>query len=324
MNITQAKTIAITDLLAHFGHFPVNSYDGGREYMYFSPFRPNENTASFDVNIQKNLACDRGMDNMGGDPVRIIQMLFKTSVSDALRIIEKTGLYRGQANYIPYSPPIKRGRISKGISSRYKINSEQGENTSENSKLVVDHTSKVTHPILLSYLRYRCIDNKIAENHGLKELNYHYSSRPEHSYFSLAWEDDKGGYELNRRGSHKNFKGCIGEKSITSLINPSNGKLAIFEGYLDFLSFLTYFNITKYESSAIILNGTGQVDQALDLIETIKDSVNDVYLFLDNDDSGNKATSKLMESNTLVGKNIKDKSKIYQNHKDFNDFLMKK
>lgn len=325
MNIQQAKTVAITDILAHFGHFPMRSYDNGREYTYFSPFRPNENTASFDVNIEKNLACDRGQDNLGGDPIRIVQMLCRVSVSDALDIIERTGLYRGQSNYVAQHPIMKKGRITKGrATKKYSIASEQGESTNNNSEMVVDSIQTVQHPILKNYLQYRCIDFDIANNHGLKEINYHYSNLEDNKYFALAWKDDKGGYELNRRGSHKNFKGCIGEKTITSFINTNNDKLAVFEGFLDFLSFLTYFNITKFESSAIILNGTGQVDQALDLIGSIKNDVNEIYLFFDNDESGEKAKAKLLESEIIKNKTIKDKSEIYKNHKDFNDFIMQK
>jgi len=65
-----------------------------------------------------------------------------------------------------------------------------------------------------------------------------------------------GGYEFKNGG-------CIGSKAITS-INLEDGKdVAIFEGMMDFLAYLTHHKITDFQSSVIILNSTSMKDEGL-------------------------------------------------------------
>jgi len=57
------------------------------------------------------------------------------------------------------------------------------------------------------------------------------------SYFALAFANESGGYELRNRY----YKGCYGHKDI-SLIpgrNTASKSVAVFEGFMDFLSALT-------------------------------------------------------------------------------------
>ena len=83
MNITQAKQIAITDLLYSWGHTPTRSNEC--ESWYLSPFRKEVN-ASFKVNTKKNIFYDFG-DGFGGTVIDFVMKYNNCSISEALNIL---------------------------------------------------------------------------------------------------------------------------------------------------------------------------------------------------------------------------------------------
>jgi len=143
---------------------------------------------------------------------------------------------------------------------------------------------------------------------------------PEAEYFALAWLNDSGGCEFNRMGPSKTFKGCLSIKDTTSINLESGKKLAVFEGFLDFLAYLTHFGITEYQNSAIILNTLSMKDRLFEAISTYR--FEEMYLFLDNDDGGHRATETLKKA--IPNIKIHDKSSLYSGYKDFNDMVMDK
>ena len=90
------------------------------------------------------------------------------------------------------------------------------------------------HHALLSYLQSRMIDADIGRMF-CKEV--HYELRQRH-YFALAFGNVSGGYEV--RNAY--YKGCINSKDV-SLIPHLRGEvqscICLFEGFMDFLSYLT-------------------------------------------------------------------------------------
>ena len=136
------------------------------------------------------------------------------------------------------------------------------------------------------------------------------------------------GYEINNPvGSNsasgkKSFKSFLGKtKDITS-ININSGKnLVIFEGWPDFEAFKSHYNFFDFEHSAIILGSTSLVKRA---IEEVKHYTYDhIFLYLDNDQSGRKATQQLTDA-LKENYGITDKSPVYQGHADFNDWVIAK
>jgi hypothetical protein len=115
------------------------------------------------------------------------------------------------------------------------------------------------------------------------------------------------------------MKGSINGKSYT-IINPGNNQdIAIFEGFIDFLSFLTDHNLQDFQSTVLILNSVNLRNETLAVFE--KHSYKKAYCFLDNDKAGQETLDFYQENLTLP---IIDKSAIYKNFDDYNEYLKSK
>ena len=58
----------------------------------------------------------------------------------------------------------------------------------------------------------------------------------------------------------KNFKGSFSPKDITTIKGVDGSKkLLLFEGFIDFLSYLTYIKRVSLDSNIIVLNSVGLV-----------------------------------------------------------------
>lgn len=83
-------------------------------------------------------------------------------------------------------------------------------------------------------------------------------------FFAIGFENDVGGYETR----NKFFKGCQKAKAITTIINGSN-TLNLFEGFLDFLSYLMLKPENEKEDF-VIINSTSLVEEAIELLPKYK------------------------------------------------------
>ena len=95
--------------------------------------------------------------------------------------------------------------------------------------------------------------------------------------------------------------------------------VTVFEGFIDFLSALTYYrrNIT---TPVIVLNSVTMKDKAVETIRKME--VSQVHLYLDRDKSGRELTESF-EQQFHRAMSIVDNSDLYIGHKDFNAFLVK-
>ncbi len=99
----------------------------------------------------------------------------------------------------------------------------------------------------------------------------------------------------------------------------ADGKsLSIFEGFFDFLAFLTYYKIKGFQNAAIILNSTSMRKRTLEEIDYYDFSK--VYLFLDNDMAGNDC--KEFFQLAIEDVEVVDKSNLYAGYKDFNEMTV--
>lgn len=97
------------------------------------------------------------------------------------------------------------------------------------------------------------------------------------SYFAIGFRNDAGGYEL--RSEH--FKGGSTPKHITTINNGSN-TILVFEGFMDFLFYLTLKENARSTCDTAVLNSVVNRPKALLFLEC--HAV--VHTFLDNDDAG--------------------------------------
>jgi hypothetical protein len=164
----------------------------------------------------------------------------------------------------------------------------------------------VCHPALIQYIESRGIPFLLAADY-LKEVHYSNNGK---TFFSIGFENDLGGFELRSKG----FQGSTTPKGITSYLVPSSKGVSLFEGFFDFLSALVYFNVSYPRQSCIVLNSLINLNTVFDAIRVYPK----VYLYLDTDDAGKQAVEKLSKN----GFSVYDQSRIYEGHKDLNDYLL--
>ena len=163
---------------------------------------------------------------------------------------------------------------------------------------------------LFAYLYSRKINVNIAKQF-LKEAHYSFRQGHDSYLYALAYGNDKGGYEL--RSSR--FKGATAPKGITTHMSKENAPTVVFEGFFDMLSFATLCGGVKH--NYICLNSIVNVPPA---IEVLKDYNRTIYLCLDNDGGGERATLQMQEALPRAV----DIRRRFAPYKDVNDYLLKK
>ncbi len=277
MNCTQAKKIPITYYLQTIGITPKELKNGSA--WYNSPFRP-ETKPSFKVDRQNNIWYDFGT-GTGGNVLDLVMNLNKTGIPGALLILQKPELSKPD----------------------FSFSEQQSFNP---ANIEIKHIQPLQNRALIEYLYNRKITPGKAANH-VKEAYYQVNGK---QYFALAFENDKGGFELR----NKYFKGSSSPKAITT-ISGTGKAVNIFEGFIDFLSALEFHKTTKPLNTCIILNSVSNLQT---IINTLEDYQH-INLYLDNDKAGNQAAQTIKSRYPKV----KDYSKIiYPYHKDFNEYLI--
>ena len=163
---------------------------------------------------------------------------------------------------------------------------------------------------LYAYLNSRKINTGIAKQF-LKEAHYSFTEKRENFLYSLAYGNDRGGWEL--RSSR--FKGSASPKGITTHWHTENAATVVFEGFMDMLSFATLCGGIKH--NYIVLNSIVNADAAIDVL---KEREGKIFLCLDNDEGGCSSTKKMLDA--LPG--AEDISHRFAPHKDVNEHLCKK
>jgi len=89
----------------------------------------------------------------------------------------------------------------------------------------------------------------------------------------------------------------------------------VFEGFMDFLSFLSLHKNIPFESyDYTVLNSISFFEKARDFLESHKR----ISLYLDNDKAGQNCTAYALS----LDRRYTDESSLYKYHKDLNDFLV--
>jgi hypothetical protein len=283
MALSEIKQISIRGFLKNMGILPQKVY--GYYGMYFCPFREDHN-ASFKVDYRQNIWYDFGI-NEGGSIIDLVMKLENCGFHEAATRLEKdsTGAGRNSFSFHRDTFLSKKEKSNQGIAIR--------------------DIRMIAHPKLLAWANQRKIDLSLI-NLYCREV--HYQAR-EKVYFSVGFRNDNGGYELS---SPPNFKACIPPKAITTINNGHNNCL-VFEGFWDFLAFLTLQKIEKTKYDVVILNSVANVQKSVEFLKEHKN----IDAYLDNDEGGRKAIQKIKSSCFSVN----DMSVKYAEYKDLNDCL---
>lgn len=310
MNIAQAKCIPLSAYLERQGLRPQKSRQGGRELWYHSPIRDGDENPSFKVDTIKNLWFDHGVAS-GGNIIDLVREMCSCDVRDALQHLERTGLYSPAL-----AAPITSAGMSRGASRQSeampKKQVAEGEKETNGAFELVS-SGPLQHPALLQYLTKRGIDHDIARQY-LSQIDFK-APQSAGKYFSLGYPSGDGFEARNAL-----FKGFVGTgKTVTFHDMPGATRLQVFEGFMDFLSYLSKDKPAQPVGAVLVLNTTNLWQRALPYINDSR--FEEVRLYLDNDDAGNAATRKLFESAQTPSK-LADMRSYYAGYEDLNAWLL--
>ena len=86
----------------------------------------------------------------------------------------------------------------------------------------------------------------------------------------------------------------------------------LFEGFIDFLSYLSLKQNASPAIDSAVLNSIANLPKAIPFLQTHQT----IHVFFDNDEAGKRAVQCL----SPVCKEVIDQSVFYRNHKDLNDY----
>lgn len=157
---------------------------------------------------------------------------------------------------------------------------------------------------LLKYLADRGIPWNIAQRWCV-QVNYRLHGK---DYYAIGFENSAKGFELR----NPFYKGSYPPKHITHIAN-GNARCNVFEGFIDFLSGERLGVNDGFD--AVVLNSVANVGKAL----TVLPDYSVIACYLDNDEAGRAALARLRRE---LGDKVMDKSALYPDHKDLNEYLV--
>ncbi len=258
----------------------------GAKDMYVSPFR-DEKVASLHIDRAKNVWYDHGS-GMGGTNVQLIMMAKHCSKEEAYRFIASLDPKLATPAVTEQSHPIIEIKTVRALNSGY----------------------------LTRYLESRKIPAELAKLYCKEVVMY--NREKDRNFTLIAFENNAGGYALKAPSGYKSST----KSGITTInvdghrtVIPSSSTVAVFEGFIDYLSWHVLQSSTKLSGDIVVLNSVNNLAKAHDYL-----SLHDkIICFLDNDQAGHKTLQSI--KSTHPDKEIIDMSSLYQNHKDLNDLL---
>lgn len=295
--LENVKKVSIVDYLSSEEIHPVRKA-GGR-WLYHAPYRTDKHP-SFIVTLAKNLWFDLSY-KTGGSIIDLV-MRYKNiaHVGEAMTYIEKLDL----------------GAFPPCAASSEANNAKQQKEDNAHASIGKVKVIELKNWALVSYLQSRKIDLYCARRY-MREI--HYSIGQKH-YYGLGFVNNSAGYAIR----NKYFKGCIGHQDITLIFKEEGNKqkhCAVFEGFMDFLSFITLIKkrhrlfLMEFPCDIIVMNSVTNMEKCMKALEEYPY----IHCFLDNDAAGQCATT---DFKALYGYRITDESFRYGEYKDLNDFLV--
>ena len=287
MTIEEAKSIRIADYLYSLGYSPVKQQ--GINLWYKSPFR-EESEASFKVNTEREQWYDFGL-GKGGNIISLAAHLYAT-------------------DHVPYI--LKR--IAEQTPHVRPISFSFGKQSSSEPSFQHLEIVPLSSPALLAYLQGRGINTELAKRECSEARFTHNGKR----YFAIAFPNGSGGFEVRNRY----FKGCIAPKEISHIRQSGKARNTcyVFEGFMDFLSYLTLKQSCNWTicidqpCDYLVMNSVNNLKKALMYLQRYLH----IHCYLDNDLAGQKTVETIAG---LYGERVSNEAVRYSEYKDLNDCL---
>ena len=284
-DLSRIKRYPIVEYLESKGIKPVRRT--AAYALYCSPLR-EETHPSFKVDTEKNLWIDYG-EGRGGSIIDLCMRLESCTLSEAIHRL-------GQNAFDNITCSSRKNFVPNNLQSTMAAN--------ETRKLI--SISDTLPPHLREYLtKVRCIDLEKAKSF-LKCISYEVRGR---RYQAIGFANLSGGYELR---DDKTFKGTIAPKDITPIFTDRAEPVCIFEGFMDFLSFLSMKE--EITNHCLVMNSVSNVARTIRYLNDRH--LTHIRAFLDNDEAGRRAVQDFIK----VGFHVEDMNIHYKDFKDLNDF----
>ena len=255
--------------------------------MYHSPLR-EETHPSFKVDTEKNLWIDYG-EGRGGSIIDLCMRMEGCTLSEAIHRLGQNASDNGTSSFLNDFVPNNSQPVMAVNGARRLI-----------------EISDTLPPHLQDYLtKERCINLEKAMPF-LKCISYEVRSR---LYQAIGFANLSGGYELR---DDKTFKGTIAPKDITPIFTDRTEPVCIFEGFMDFLSFLSMKE--EITNHCLVMNSVSNVARTIRYLNDRH--LTHIRTFLDNDEAGRRTVQDFIKA----GFHIEDMNIHYKDFKDLNDF----
>jgi len=294
MKSIEANAISIKQYLSENGIQPAK--DRGYYGMYHSPFREDHN-ASLKVDYNQNVWHDFGTGE-GGGLIDLVMKMEQCYLYEAFSKLERKYSHADVGTYQSNNIPTDNFSFHR--------DKPDMDPKSQEPAITILNVQPISKPALIDYLNERRISIDIARIH-CREVHYSVNNKP---YYAVGFHNDKDGYEFRS----KYFKGCT-SKDITS-VKRNKDHCLLFEGFMDYLSFLTIKKLQNSPVDVIVLNSLTNLSKVKNTLTSYKG----IWTFFDNDQAGRKAVQELKST----CKNVNDQSILYSSHKDLNEYLCHK
>ena len=282
-------------------------------YMYHAPYR-QDRTPSMHIDARRNVWCDYGLMNPDGTPVgggniELVKQItgIGSNIEAAQKILD---IFNS---------------IDNSISTVF---SRADNRRKEPSQIIITSTlNMVLSKSLQFYLRQRCIEPDLASR-WCYEVNFKNGPDGKELY-AIGFPNDKGTFAL--RNSF--YKGCNGQGISTiikgrSSVGPldresrqfypdaGKGTALIFEGFMDYLSYLALYRTADPPHDTVILNSTANVADAIEFLQTH----DMIECWTDNDEAGRRVKEIIRER--CPESEVRFMGSAYSRYNDLNDYLV--
>ena len=284
-DLSRIKRYPIVEYLERKGVKPVRRT--AAYALYCSPLR-EETHPSFKVDTEKNLWIDHA-EGRGGSIIDLCMRMEGCTLSEAIRRLGQNAPVNDTYSFLNDFVPNNSQPVMAVNGARRLI-----------------EISDTLPPHFQEYLtKVRCI-NLEKTMPFLKCISYEVRGR---HYQAIGFANLSGGYELR---DDKTFKGTIAPKDITPIFTDRAEPVCIFEGFMDFLSFLSMKE--EITNHCLVMNSVSNVARTIRYLNDRH--LTHIRAFLDNDEAGRRAVQDFIKA----GFHVEDMNIHYKDFKDLNEY----